>query len=136
MFLLLLLLAASVETSAVDVPDFAKLRVAELRHLLAERGQTCDSCTEKAELVARVAETYHLPVAKRVPPTEKSRGSASGKPDLDSFFSDPAKMASLNKLFGGNTEGLKAQMQAAMDSADGTYTPSGKEAKARPSQEL
>ncbi len=30
--------------------------------LLAERGVECKGCSEKADLVARVAETYHLPV--------------------------------------------------------------------------
>lgn len=45
-----------------------KMKVSELKKMLADRGQVCDGCAEKADYVDRVAETQHMPtVVPRAP---------------------------------------------------------------------
>ena len=43
--------------------------------LLKERGQECVSCAEKADVVARVKEVYHMPVLAPDFPTPPVRHS-------------------------------------------------------------
>eukprot|EP00192_Tetraselmis_astigmatica_P016929 CAMPEP_0117674418 /NCGR_PEP_ID=MMETSP0804-20121206/15028_1 /TAXON_ID=1074897 /ORGANISM="Tetraselmis astigmatica, Strain CCMP880" /LENGTH=130 /DNA_ID=CAMNT_0005483287 /DNA_START=240 /DNA_END=632 /DNA_ORIENTATION=+ len=45
-----------------DLPDFEKMKAKELKALLTERGVECKGCAEKADLVKKVQDTYHLPV--------------------------------------------------------------------------
>ena len=45
------------EASAKDV---TKLRVKQLKSILADRGVECDGCLEKQDFVKRVLETAHL----------------------------------------------------------------------------
>lgn len=60
--------AKSAEICSVKLPvkrdfskiDYSKLRVKELKRILAERGVTCKNCLEKSEFVKRCKETNHL----------------------------------------------------------------------------
>jgi|Transcript_29423 hypothetical protein len=62
-------------------------RVQELRALLEERGVECRGCAEKSDLVARVEETYHLPLKPKTEWKDPTAGTADGgeadKPDMD-----------------------------------------------------
>jgi len=49
-----------VKTEKMEVHDISKLRVKQLRQILAERGVECKGCVEKEEFVKRVKETEHL----------------------------------------------------------------------------
>ena len=58
--------AADAAADAGPPPEFAKLRVKELQAILAARGEECKGCSEKADLVARAAEVWHLPIKARL----------------------------------------------------------------------
>ena len=57
--------AEEADAAADAPPEFAKLRVKELQAILAARGEECKGCSEKADLVAKAAEVWHLPVKAR-----------------------------------------------------------------------
>jgi len=44
----------------IDMSNIKKLRVKQLRQILAERGVQCKNCIEKRDFVNRVKETMHL----------------------------------------------------------------------------
>jgi hypothetical protein len=44
----------------MEKQDLSKLRVKQLKQILAERGVECKGCVEKEEFVKRVQETEHL----------------------------------------------------------------------------
>jgi len=49
-----------VKTEAMEQKDIQKLRVKQLKQILADRGVECKGCVEKEEFVKRVQETEHL----------------------------------------------------------------------------
>jgi hypothetical protein len=49
-----------VQTEKMEKQDLSKLRVKQLKQILAERGVECKGCVEKEEFVKRVQETEHL----------------------------------------------------------------------------
>ena len=49
-----------VKTEKLEKKDLSKLRVKQLRSILAERGVECKGCVEKDEFVKKVQETEHL----------------------------------------------------------------------------
>lgn len=49
-----------VQTEKMAKQDISKLRVKQLKQILADRGVECKGCVEKEEFVARVKETEHL----------------------------------------------------------------------------
>jgi mesencephalic astrocyte-derived neurotrophic factor len=49
-----------VKTEAMEKKDITKLRVKQLKQILADRGVECKGCVEKEEFVKRVQETEHL----------------------------------------------------------------------------
>eukprot|EP00270_Netrium_digitus_P006793 TRINITY_DN1956_c0_g2_i2.p1 TRINITY_DN1956_c0_g2~~TRINITY_DN1956_c0_g2_i2.p1 ORF type:complete len:169 (+),score=67.68 TRINITY_DN1956_c0_g2_i2:320-826(+) len=57
----------------VEVKDYSKLRIKELKNMLEERGVECVGCVEKEHLVAKVKETAHLPVL----PSEEEESSST-----------------------------------------------------------
>lgn len=75
------------EAEAKELPNFKKMKVKELRALLEERGVECRGCAEKSDLVARVEETYHLPLKPKTEWKDPTAGTADGgeadKPDMD-----------------------------------------------------
>lgn len=40
--------------------DYSKMRIKQLRNILADRGTDCRGCIEKSDFVARAKETEHL----------------------------------------------------------------------------
>jgi len=69
--LLLLALVTAEDAASVDSPappDFARLRVKELKEIIASRGADCVACGEKADLVAKAAEVWELPLVKPAAP--------------------------------------------------------------------
>ena len=95
--------AAESEPSSSDLPqpDFARLKVKELRAILAERNVKCIGCSEKQDLVDRVKETYHLPV---VPKAEDPRIMDPTK-DMKRDDADPNVKNAIDDLmaqFGAN----------------------------------
>eukprot|EP00301_Raphidiophrys_heterophryoidea_P010784 c16060_g1_i1.p2 GENE.c16060_g1_i1~~c16060_g1_i1.p2 ORF type:complete len:179 (+),score=52.98 c16060_g1_i1:46-537(+) len=72
-----------------DMPDFSKLRVAELKKFLADRGVDCVGCSEKSHFVERVIETFHLPI-KEFPESSgaKSQDKHAANKD-DQIFRGP-----------------------------------------------
>ena len=50
----------SVKTEKMEKADITKLRVKQLKQILADRGVECKGCVEKDEFVKRVQETEHL----------------------------------------------------------------------------
>ena len=49
-----------VKTENMEKKDISKLRVKQLKKILADRGVDCKGCVEKEEFVKRVQETEHL----------------------------------------------------------------------------
>lgn len=49
-----------VKTDKMDKKDISKLRVKQLKKILADRGVECKGCVEKEEFVKRVQDTEHL----------------------------------------------------------------------------
>lgn len=49
-----------VKTEKMAEQDISKLRVKQLKQILADRGVECKGCVEKEEFVKRVKETEHL----------------------------------------------------------------------------
>ena len=49
-----------VKTDKMEKKDLSKLRVKQLKSILADRGVECKGCLEKEEFIARVQETEHL----------------------------------------------------------------------------
>lgn len=47
---------------ATEMPNFAKMRVKQLRKVLKDRGQDCVGCVEKQDFVERAREVWHMPV--------------------------------------------------------------------------
>jgi mesencephalic astrocyte-derived neurotrophic factor len=50
----------AVQTETMEKQDINKLRVKQLKQILADRGVECKGCVEKEEFVKRVQETEHL----------------------------------------------------------------------------
>jgi len=51
-----------VQTRKMNLEDVSKLRVKQLKSILADRGVECKGCVEKAEFVKMVQNTVHLRV--------------------------------------------------------------------------
>eukprot|EP00052_Salpingoeca_macrocollata_P021135 m.180497 g.180497 ORF g.180497 m.180497 type:complete len:189 (+) comp21467_c0_seq1:751-1317(+) len=70
-----------------SLEDLNKMRVKELRGMLAERGVECKACSEKSEIVKKVFESQHLPAKGKSESPQKSTSpppSPSPSPlDLD-----------------------------------------------------
>jgi hypothetical protein len=49
-----------VKTDNMEKKDISKLRVKQLKSILADRGVECKGCLEKEEFIKRVQETEHL----------------------------------------------------------------------------
>jgi len=49
-----------VKTASLEPKDLSKLRVKQLKSVLADRGVECKGCLEKAEFIKKVQETEHL----------------------------------------------------------------------------
>lgn len=49
-----------VKTGNMEKKDYTKLRVKQLKQILADRGVECKGCAEKAEFVKRVTDTDHM----------------------------------------------------------------------------
>jgi hypothetical protein len=49
-----------VKTEGLKQHDISKLRVKQLKQILAQRGVECKGCVEKEEFIRRVQETEHL----------------------------------------------------------------------------
>jgi mesencephalic astrocyte-derived neurotrophic factor len=49
-----------VKTEKMEAKDITKLRVKQLKEILAQRGVECKGCVEKEEFVKKVQETEHL----------------------------------------------------------------------------
>jgi len=47
----------AVKTEGMEKTDYSKLRVKQLKQILADRGVECKGCSEKGEFIARVMET-------------------------------------------------------------------------------
>lgn len=48
------------KTANMEKKDLSKLRVKQLKQILADRGIECKGCIEKAEFIKKVEETEHL----------------------------------------------------------------------------
>jgi mesencephalic astrocyte-derived neurotrophic factor len=49
-----------IKTDNMEKKDLSKLRVKQLKQILADRGVTCKGCIEKEEFIKKVEETEHL----------------------------------------------------------------------------
>jgi len=79
----LLLLAAPLALAGDDDearPDFGRMKVKELKTILADRGQECKGCAEKGDYVKLAEESWDLPIVKAAPPPEAEE---KFKPDKD-----------------------------------------------------
>jgi len=69
---------------ALERAELAKLKVKQLHEMLRARGQKCEGCAEKEDLVARVLEVQHLPTltaTPRPPPPPPEEGGAAWPED-------------------------------------------------------
>ena len=86
-------------------PEFERLRAKELRHLLWERGVECPGCTEKQELVAKVRESYDLPVsdtAVRATGADRDQDTSYASQDLSGVMEGVAGLGGdMKSGFGG-----------------------------------
>lgn len=49
-----------IKTEKMETQDLSKLRVKQLKNILADRGVECKGCLEKEEFIKKVEETEHL----------------------------------------------------------------------------
>lgn len=49
-----------VQTETMEKKDLSKLRVKQLKSILADRGVECKGCIEKEEFIQKIQETEHL----------------------------------------------------------------------------
>lgn len=49
-----------IKTEKMEKKDLSKLRVKQLKKILADRGVECTGCLEKAEFIKKVQDTEHL----------------------------------------------------------------------------
>lgn len=49
-----------VETQKMETQDLSKLRVKQLKSILADRGVECTGCIEKEEFIKKIQDTAHL----------------------------------------------------------------------------
>jgi len=49
-----------IKTEKMEPKDLSKLRVKQLKQILADRGVECKGCLEKEEFIKRVEETEHM----------------------------------------------------------------------------
>merc|ERR1711982_127865 len=49
-----------IKTAKLEKKDLSKMRVKQLKAILAERGVDCKGCLEKAEFIKKVEDTAHL----------------------------------------------------------------------------
>lgn len=49
-----------VKTETMEKKDLSKLRVKQLKSILADRGVECKGCIEKEEFIQKIQETEHL----------------------------------------------------------------------------
>lgn len=49
-----------VQTEKMEKQDLSKLRVKQLKSILADRGVECKGCVEKAEFIKKVQDTEHM----------------------------------------------------------------------------
>ena len=49
-----------IKTETMEKKDLSKLRVKQLKQILADRGVECKGCLEKEEFIQKVEETEHL----------------------------------------------------------------------------
>jgi hypothetical protein len=49
-----------VKTDNLEPQDFSKLRVKQLKSILADRGVECKGCIEKEEFIKKIQETQHM----------------------------------------------------------------------------
>jgi len=49
-----------VKTDKLEKKDLSKMRVKQLRRILADRGLDCKGCVEKSEFIKKVLDTEHL----------------------------------------------------------------------------
>lgn len=49
-----------VQTEKMEKQDLSKLRVKQLKSILADRGVECKGCLEKSDYVKKVQETEHM----------------------------------------------------------------------------
>jgi len=49
-----------IKTEAMEKQDLSKLRVKQLKSILADRGVECTGCVEKSDYIKKVQETEHL----------------------------------------------------------------------------
>ena len=78
--------SAPAAAAVLEIEDVKKLRVKEIRKLLAARGQACTGCVEKDEFVAKFMEVQSMPVLEPTKPA----------PPVDKM--DPAQRAKLEAL--------------------------------------
>eukprot|EP01119_Soliformovum_irregulare_P003180 TRINITY_DN134_c0_g1_i1.p1 TRINITY_DN134_c0_g1~~TRINITY_DN134_c0_g1_i1.p1 ORF type:complete len:153 (-),score=50.50 TRINITY_DN134_c0_g1_i1:38-496(-) len=77
----LLLIALLVFVSlcyAEDKVDLSKLKVKDLKQMLADRGVQCIGCSEKSHLIQKVEESLDLPIIER---KEEKREPAAKNPE-------------------------------------------------------
>lgn len=124
---LLVLLASafppcSAEGEEEAAPDYSKMRVKELRKMLEERGVECKGCAEKADLVARVKETAHLPIVEEKsadPEKEASKARPEHREDIEELI------RKLNKETGGGVKMFtKEDMEKMRNDPDAVRAPS------------
>lgn len=79
----------------------------ELQALLDERGVVCSACAEKADLIKRVQETYHLPLKseEKKASAESSAGPKYGEKGNKDFDDD--KLEELLSKMGNGPNGQK-----------------------------
>jgi ARMET, C-terminal len=88
--------------------------------LLDQRGVTCEGCAEKTELVARVKETYHMPVlpeaeaaTKSVPPDAEATKATSKDDVMEMLKNLKRPDGSGFQVFGkDDLEKLRKEMEA------------------------
>lgn len=83
-FIALLALLATPRCRAEEheVPNFKTMKIKELKAILADRGQQCRGCAEKADYVAMAADVWSLPIVEK-PASGDETKEKPAEPDLN-----------------------------------------------------
>ena len=83
-FIALLALLATPQCRAEEheMPDFKTMKIKELKAILADRGQECRGCAEKADYVAMAADVWSLPIVEK-PASGDETKEKPAEPDLN-----------------------------------------------------
>mmetsp|Transcript_4793 Transcript_4793/g.5584 ORF Transcript_4793/g.5584 Transcript_4793/m.5584 type:complete len:385 (+) Transcript_4793:92-1246(+) len=100
-----------------QLPDFKKMRAKRLKELLKERGESCEDCVEKEELIEKLRKVYHKPVLEEFKQEEMDWGEDTRIEDLPEAILEllpPSKAKAVKESFDASDPANRAMIKTAL----------------------